>query len=144
MRTYYPSSGTRGGTTSRSAYCSPGIKTSSRLSAPISPTPRTLSGPRAIVNCCFHCFFLVVDTGKTQPDDVCWLVVRGLVVPAYPKEKEALIKKQSFDFFSYFPLAAGKESIYLPSFGRFPPTQSIEIPRIPWWISPTTQQQCGI
>ncbi|WOG81105.1 hypothetical protein DCAR_0100250 [Daucus carota subsp. sativus] len=28
---------------------------------------------------------LVVDTGKTQPDDVCWLVVRGLLVPAYPK-----------------------------------------------------------
>ncbi|KAK8643979.1 hypothetical protein V6N13_013256 [Hibiscus sabdariffa] len=26
--------------------------------------------------------------------------------------------------------AAGKESIYLPSFGRFPPTQSTEIPRI--------------
>ncbi|KAK8659505.1 hypothetical protein V6N13_029705 [Hibiscus sabdariffa] len=25
---------------------------------------------------------------------------------------------------------AGKESIYLPSFGRFPPTQSTEIPRI--------------
>ncbi|WOH11467.1 hypothetical protein DCAR_0830954 [Daucus carota subsp. sativus] len=31
-----------------------------------------------------------------------------------------------------------------PSFGRFPPTQSTEIPRIHWWISPTTQQQCGI
>lgn len=86
--------------------------------------------------------FLVVDTGKTQPDDVCWLVVRRLLVPAYPKG--ALIKKQSFDLVSCSPLAAGKESIYLPSFGRFPPTQSTEIPRIPWWISPTTQQQCGI
>jgi len=33
----------------------------------------------------FGCFFLVVDTGKTQPDDVCWLVVRGLLVSAYSK-----------------------------------------------------------
>ena len=114
--------------------------------SPIPPTPRTLSGPRAIVSCCFHLvvFFLVVDTGKTQPDNVYWLVVRGLLVSAYPKEKGTLIKKQEFDFFSCSPLAAGKESIYLPSFGRFPPTQSTEIPRIPWWISPTTQQQCGI
>jgi len=73
--------------------------------------------------------------------------VRGLVVPAYPKEKEALIQLKNnhlIDFISYSPLAAGKESIYLPSFGRFTPTQSIEIPRIPWWISPTTQQQCGM
>ncbi|EEF27636.1 conserved hypothetical protein [Ricinus communis] len=55
--------------------------------APIPPMPRTLSGPRAIVSCCFHLvvFFLVVDTGKTQPDDVYWLVVRGLLVSAYPK-----------------------------------------------------------
>jgi hypothetical protein len=66
-------------------------------------------------------FFLVVDTGKTQPDDdVCWLVVRGLLVPA---KKGAGEKKQSFDLVSCSPLAAGKESIYLPSFGRFPPTQ---------------------
>ena len=144
MRKNDPYSGTRGGTTSRSTYCSPRRKTSSRRSLLLrSPTPRTLSGPRAIVSCCFHLVvFLVVDTGKTQPDDVCWLVVRRLLVPAYPKG--ALIKKQSFDLVSCSPLAAGKESIYLPSFGRFPPTQSTEIPRIPWWISPTTQQQCGI
>lgn len=56
MRTYYQYSGTRGGTTSRSTYCSPGIKTSSRL-APISSTPRTLSRPRAIVSCCFYLVF---------------------------------------------------------------------------------------
>ncbi|KVH89093.1 hypothetical protein Ccrd_008927 [Cynara cardunculus var. scolymus] len=86
MRTYYPYSRTRGETTSRSTYYSPRIKI----------------------------FFLVVDTGKTQPDDVCWLVVRGLLVPAYPKGRQ------------------------------FPLTQSTEIPRNPWWISPTTQQQCGI
>ncbi|KAK9034040.1 hypothetical protein V6N11_050219 [Hibiscus sabdariffa] len=45
-------------------------------------------------------------------------------------QKVALISKQSFSFVSCFLLAAGKESIYLPSFGRFPPTQSTEIPRI--------------
>ncbi|KAL0289526.1 UNVERIFIED_CONTAM: hypothetical protein Scaly_2864900 [Sesamum calycinum] len=73
---------------------------------------RTLSGPRAIVSCCFH---LVVSF--------------SLLIPARPSQMMS---------------AAGKESIYLPSFGRFPPTQSTEIPRIPWWISPTTQQQCGI
>ena len=57
----------------------------------ISPTPRTLSGPRAIVVAVsIWFFFLVVDTGKTQPDDdVCWLVVRGLLVPA---KKRALVK----------------------------------------------------
>ncbi|KAJ6804116.1 hypothetical protein M6B38_186615 [Iris pallida] len=32
MRTYYQSSGTRGGTTSRSTYCSPGRASSSRRS----------------------------------------------------------------------------------------------------------------
>ncbi|OMP10589.1 NADH:ubiquinone oxidoreductase [Corchorus olitorius] len=45
---------------------------------------RALSGPRAIVSFCFH-LVVFVDTGKTQPDDVCWLVVRGLLVSAYPK-----------------------------------------------------------
>ncbi|KAH9294051.1 hypothetical protein KI387_040742, partial [Taxus chinensis] len=39
--------------------------------------------PRAIVSCCsrFRRIDPVVDTGKTQPDDVCWLVVGGLSVP---------------------------------------------------------------
>ena len=103
MRTYYPSSGTRGGTTSRSTYCSPGIKTSSRryllLRSPLR-LGRCLGPPRAIVSCCFHLvvFFIVVDTGKTQPDDdVCWLVVRGLLVP---EKKGAGEKKQSFDLVS--------------------------------------------
>ena len=145
MRTYYPYSGTRGGTTSRSTYCSPGRKTSSRRSLLLrSPLRlgRCLGQEPQLVAVSIWLFSLVVDTGKTQPDDVCWLVVRRLLVPAYPKG--ALIKKQSFDLVSCSPLAAGKESIYLPSFGRFPPTQSTEIPRIPWWISPTTPQQCGI
>lgn len=144
MRTFYPSSGTRGGTTSRSTYCSPRIKTSSRRSLLLrSPTPRTLSGPRAIVSCCFHLVvFFSCCWYRQDPARWCLLVgserTLSTCIPGAP------IKKQSFSFLSCSPLAAGKESIYLPSFGRFPPTQSTEIPRIPWWISPTTQQQCGI
>ena len=111
--------------------------------SPIYPTPRTLSGPRAIVSCCFHLLvFLLLIPAKTQPDDVRWLVVRGLLVPAYPKERGRWLHSSSW--FSCSPLAAGKESIYLPSFGRFPPTQSTEMKGIPWWISPTTQLQCRI
>ena len=85
---------------------------------------------------------VILSLISVAKSDVCWLIVRGLLVPAYPKGGRWL-KNKKFPI-SCSPLEVGKESIYVPSFGRFPPTQSTEITRIPWWISPTTQQQCGI
>lgn len=147
MRTYYPYSGTRGETTSRSTYCSPGIKTSSRryllLRSPLR-LGRCLGPPRAIVSCCFHLVvFFYRCWYRQDPARWCLLVGSERTLSTCIPKRGRWLKNKNF-YLSCSPLAAGKESIYLPSFGRFPPTQSTEIPRIPWWISPTTQQQCGI
>jgi len=68
MRTYYPSSGTRGGTTSRSTYCSPVRKTSSRRSL-LLRSPLRLGrclGPRAIVSCFYIFFSLLIPARPSQ------------------------------------------------------------------------------
>ena len=145
MRTYYPYSGTRGGTTSRSTYSCPGRKTSSRrsllLRSPLRLGRCLGQEPQLVaVSICLF-FFLVVDTGKTQPDDVFWLVVRGLLVPAYPGASKTRIC-----FFFLLSLSSG-EGVYLSA--QLWQISSNAIHRnernpLVDKISPTTEQQCGM
>ena len=55
------------------------------------PSSGVLSRSRFLVFFVSKC--IALTTGKTQPDDVCWLVVRGLLVPAYPKEQSLLLRE---------------------------------------------------